>query len=167
MKLKQVVNGTHAIDVINNRMLQALENEPDVVHECIVRPFRAPKTYKQIKTIHGFCNECSSTDVNEWMGHTPQWWKNHYKLKIYVPVLENQAHEDEDHDFLDLLSGWRKVWSNALPQDKPFIEKQLAENSALSYADAKKEHLIQVIYFIIKDAAHKGILLTIPEDKDK
>lgn len=134
------------------------------LYQVFIKPYSKPKTIKQNSTLYLLFNQLSETDQNEYAGHTPDWWKSFYKLKVYLPILRNQALHDEDQGFLEIIDMLGKVWREASPENKPAVEKMIAGNEALSLADATKDHLIKMIDVILKDASDKGIYLEIKKD---
>ena len=144
-------------------------NEKTIAHGEIfhfyLKPHQKPKTIRQNSTLYMLFNQLSETTQNEHAGNTPDWWKQYYKLKVYLPILRGHAIEDEDQEFLDIINSLGNVWRNAPEADKPAVESMIAGNEALSLSDATKDDLIKLIDVILKDAAGKGIYLEI-KNKD-
>jgi hypothetical protein len=167
-----VLNGKRAIEVAIHH-LNSVPTNTNVLYEQIIRPFKAPKTYKQLKTIRALCLDLSVNKEEEWTGYSAQWWYRHYKLRAYVPQLEIQALGDGDTELVDLIGKARELIKkshengmfNYYKDDDYTLEDFIADNPAFSYADAKKEQLINVIEFMLNDAPKKGIFLEV-KDKD-
>lgn len=133
-------------------------------HECLIRPVHRDKTWHQLKLWHKWAKEAAATDINEYKGHDEDHWIHQWKLEYYLPLLEEEARENDDQDLLKTLSKWRALYKTVAAEFRPFIQEQLAENSALSMADCTLEHFSIVLDKVRFDCASKGILLTIPEE---
>jgi len=133
--------------------------DPDHEYECVIRQYKGFKTGPQNRTIHKWAHEAAATDINEFAGHDYEWWKRRWKIEFYLPILEAEG----DEEFNEMIERWRRIYREALPQDKPFVMRQLADSDALSFANIEQDHLSRLMERVQRDCAQKGILLTVPE----
>lgn len=105
-EINLVLNGIHSVEqakrTLDKWYKERTEQSGEVFH-FFLKPFKAPKTYKQLKSIHELCNQLSNTDINEHAGHSSEHWRRYYKLRAYVPQLKSEALEKGDTDLVDLI----------------------------------------------------------------
>ena len=157
------LNTAYAIKAACARCQTIPRDDPDHEWEVVFQPARSAKTLAQLATFHLWADEASRTDVNQWMGHSKEWWIHRWKIEFYLPALETEAAEQGDDALLATFEGWRNLWRDAAPERKEFVYAQLAETSALSFAYISRDHLSRVLDGIVRWCGGEGILLTIPE----
>lgn len=160
------LNSGYAITAAMARVERLPQENPDVEWEMVLRPYRFEKTGQQRRTIHMWFRDASATDVNEFAGHSEEWWKNEFKIKHLLPALLATADEDGDIEFPAIVGKWREIYGHARPQDKPYLRQVLAENEALSTEKASRTELSIAMESFVRWCALKGILLTIPEQNN-
>lgn len=108
----QVVNTPHALEqckrVLDKWFTEKTITDGEVFH-FFLKPFQAPKTYKQLGAIRILCDQISKTEVNEYAGHDSDYWYRYYKLRAYIPQLETDALESNDAEIVALISSARQL----------------------------------------------------------
>lgn len=170
-----VLSNQGAVDSAAKYMQGVFQNETvkdGRLYQMKLVPYGAPKTYKQIAAIHALCKELSTEDDLHGNRFSKDWWYKEYKLWAYIPLLKIQALEDGDEQLVSLINDASKLIKKSLAarigfeDDDYSIKHFIADNPAFSYEFAKKEHLIEVINYMLDDAPKRGIYLELKTEDE-